>query len=82
MEDTLFNGLWEAAKTAGPFGTLIGLFMWFMERQTRLQERAERVKLQEERNALTERVITGLHTAASAVVENSKVIAFLGGQQK
>lgn len=81
MEESFFNGLWEAARTAGPFGTLVGLFMWYMEWKGRVQERAERVKLQDERNVLTERVITGLHTAAAAVVENSKVIAFLGQQK-
>ena len=66
--------LWEAAKTASPFGTLLVLAVWWLERAGRTEERGERQKSQEKCDKMAERVLTGLNAATDAVRENTRAI--------
>jgi hypothetical protein len=59
--------LWEAAKSAGPFAGLIMLALWWLER-------ADRVQLQRERDALLERVLTTMHASSAAIQEATRLI--------
>lgn len=63
--------LWNAAKLAGPFGTLLMLVMWWLERVERIrvqkEQRDDKTADKARAEALLERVITGLHDAATAV---------------
>lgn len=59
--------LWELARTAGPFGAVLGLVMWWLER-------ADRIKLQRERDGLLERVLIALHGGTQAIEEATRVI--------
>lgn len=47
--------LWASAKQAGPFATMLMVYLWYLERKDRL-------KLQGERDALLERVLTIINT--------------------
>ena len=57
-----FKELWELAKVAGPFGTLLMLFMWW-----RTDNRHQ--KLQEKYDALFERTLNGLNVSANTNTE-------------
>lgn len=61
------DALWEAARTAGPFGTLLMLVLWWLER-------VDRVRLQRERDALLERVLTTMNAGSTAIHEATHVI--------
>lgn len=61
------NDLWEAAKTAGPFGTLLMGFIWWLER-------TDRVRLQKERDALLERVLTTASSLTETVREAIRLV--------
>lgn len=59
--------LWEAAKTAGPFGTLLLMVLWWLER-------GDRVRLQRERDALLERVLTTMHASSASIQDAIRLI--------
>lgn len=63
----MFRALWAAAEKAGPFATLFMLFAYYVARQDLKYERDERSKLQTERDALLERVMTAINNAAVSV---------------
>lgn len=58
--DQVFTGLWEAAKQAGPFASIMLLTLWWFERQ-------ERLELQRSRDALHERVFSAMSEAKDAM---------------
>lgn len=69
-DQQFFTGLWEAAKVAGPFGTLIGFVWGYLQHRRAEQERAERIELQKlliGPGGLTERTVKGLNDSAMAV---------------
>lgn len=49
----LVSGIWNATQQAGVFGAMLMFYMW-------LRSEAQRVKLQDERDALLERVLTAM----------------------
>lgn len=59
--------IWEAAKTAGPFGTMLGLMLWWLERNDRL-------RLQRERDALLERVLSTANNLTDMVKEAIRLV--------
>lgn len=70
VTDQFWSGLWEAAKLAGPFGTIIGIVFGYLMHRRAEQERAERIELQKlliGPGGLTERVVKGLNDNATAV---------------
>lgn len=58
--DQVFAGLWDAAKQAGPFASLMLLVLWWFERQ-------ERQELQEGKDALIERVLMTMSETREAL---------------
>ena len=68
--NTLFMQAWEAAKLAGPFGTMLMFAMWW-------RADAERVKLQTERDALLERVLTSINAVGEAIRDNTRAMLFI-----
>jgi hypothetical protein len=54
------SDLWLAAKTAGPFATMLMLLIWYKTDR-------ERLKLQTERDALLERVLNTMDKVAGAM---------------
>lgn len=54
------NDIWTAARQAGPFAALLTTYMW-------LRSEAERRKLQDERDELLERVLTGMNSSTTAL---------------
>lgn len=65
-----WSGLWEAAKVAGPFGTLLGAIFGYLMHRRAEAEREERIELQKlliGPGGLTERSIKGLNDTAVAV---------------
>lgn len=70
VNEQFFSGLWEAAKLAGPFGTLLGFVWGYLQYKRAEQERAERIELQKlliGPGGLTERVVKGLNDTATSV---------------
>lgn len=61
------DGLWEAAKTAGPFANFLLLSLWWLER-------TDRVRLQRERDALLERVLSAMNAGSHALQEATRLI--------
>lgn len=59
--------LWEAAKAAGTFGAMMMTALWWLER-------IDRVRLQRERDALLERVLTTMQASSTAVQEATRLI--------
>lgn len=59
--------LWQLVQQTGPFGAALMFYMW-------MRTDAERRKLIEERNALHERTLTGLHNATDAVKDLSELL--------
>lgn len=72
MPDNFWMDLWEAAKLAGPFGTLFALMIWWLERQERLQER---IRLREIYTSMLERVLLGLEHSAAATEKLSELFS-------
>lgn len=64
--EAMLQDLWAAAKQAGPFATMLMIFMW-------ARTDAERRVLQKERDALLERVIKAIDTTADAVTDAIRV---------
>jgi hypothetical protein len=64
MEAAWLTDLWAGAKEAGAFGAMIMTLLWYLERKDRL-------KLQEGRDALLERVLKALE-AGNTVLDNLK----------
>lgn len=60
-------GLWDAARSAGPFAGLIMLSLWWLER-------ADRIRLQRERDALLERVLVTMHASSKAIEDATRLI--------
>lgn len=60
MENSWLAELWSLAKQAGPFATLLMFFFWWRAEQ-------ERKALSDAHNALLERVLTAMNSAANAV---------------
>lgn len=60
MMDQIFTQLWDAARQAGPFASLMLLVLWWFERQ-------ERMELQKGRDALYERVLTAMSETKEAL---------------
>lgn len=58
--------LWEAAKQAGPFSTMVILLIWFKTDR-------ERLKLQNERDALLERMLKSNEGLSAAIADVVKV---------
>lgn len=66
-EGSAFSMLWELARTAGPFATVFATFIWWLER-------SERVRIQKEKDAMSERVVVGLFQASEAVKESTDLL--------
>ena len=62
--DKYLTELWEAAKTAGPFGTLLMLIIAYAVNQER---RAIQKRCDDLRDELLERTINAIHTGADTV---------------
>jgi len=73
-EPNFARDMWEFAKGAGPFGTVLMWYVW---------QRAdnERRKLQGERDALLERVLTALNTAATGLTQQSSLLQSVLGRK-
>lgn len=68
--DNFLIDLWEAAKLAGPFGTMLMAFVWW-------RSDAERKALQTASDDRLERMIDAMNGTAEAIKENTKAILFL-----
>ena len=69
---SFLNDLWTSAKQAGPFATMLMTYMWF-------RADSERQNLQKERDALLERVVVSINSAADAVRQFSQLFSSKGG---
>jgi hypothetical protein len=67
VTESFLQDLWNLAKQAGPFSTLIMLFLWW-------RADTERLRLQAERDALLERTITSILSATHAIQEATNLI--------
>lgn len=67
MTEEFLRGLWTLIQTAGPFGGALMFFMWWLER-------TDRRMLQQERDALLERVLTTNHQMAGGVEKTGEGI--------
>lgn len=70
VDGKLFIEIWEAAKLAGPFGTLIMAFVWW-------RTDSERKHLQKERDGLLERMLLSMTSATDAIKENTQAILLM-----
>lgn len=68
MPETWLTDLWEAAKLAGPFGTLFTTILWYLER-------SERLRLGTEKDELTKQVINVAHAATDATEELNRLLS-------
>lgn len=66
-EASMLTEIWNAAKAAGPFGNLLLLFLLW-------DAMKERKKLQGERDALLERVLTTFNAGTEASKDMSRAI--------
>jgi hypothetical protein len=64
--DHFFADLWELAKTAGPFGTILMLYLWALANSERKDCQKNYNDLQKE---MLERTINGLNNTANSVRE-------------
>lgn len=60
--------LWEMAKTAGPFGTVLVLFFWWRCDKERIKERGSN-------EALTERALAGLNASTNAFEKVAELLS-------
>lgn len=65
------HDIWDFAKTAGPFGTVLTFYVW-------QRADAERRKLQGERDALLERVLNGNSTHLAEIVAIRQLLQSIG----
>ena len=70
MDEGAFTELWEAAKLAGPFGTLLMMVVAYYIN-------SERKRLMNGREDLLERVLTAMNASNEAIKENTKAILFI-----
>lgn len=67
--DVFVTDIWETAKTAGPFGMLFLLgALWYLNGRLAMAD-ARADKLQNERDALLERVLNAISDVADAMGE-------------
>jgi hypothetical protein len=59
--------IWNTVQQAGPFASMLLLYMW-------LRSEAERRKLQDERDGLLERVVTALNNSTSSAREFAQLL--------
>lgn len=58
-QSPLANDVWNTLITSGPLATLLGFILWRVD--------SERRQLQKERDALLERVLTGLSNGTTSI---------------
>jgi hypothetical protein len=63
----ILSDLWEAAKTAGPFGTLLMLILYY-------RQDGERRQLLADYKALLRETLDGLNSTRNAVVDLAKTL--------
>lgn len=66
-EPSVAREIWEAAKLAGPFGTMLTLFILYHCNK-------ERVKYRDERDGLLERVLTTFNDGTEASKDMSRAL--------
>lgn len=60
--------VWDLARTAGPFGTVLMLTMWYLERQ-------ERLKIRDLYDKLFERVLSAQSAGVAALDKFGEIIS-------
>lgn len=67
VDPSFWADIWELAKAAGPFGTLLMLVMYWLERQDRLKVRGQL-------DDLTERVVVAMTNSTNTLSELLKIL--------